>query len=230
MTDKRILVVAAHPDDEVLGCGGTIARHVVEGDQVAVVIMGEGITSRDRHRSVDMRKDEMSMLREKAKQAHATLGVHSSHFFSFPDNRMDSVERLEMIKVIEDVVREYRPDTVYTHFSGDLNIDHRCVHDAVVTACRPLPGHSVNSLIFFEVLSSTEFRPSSPCTGFAPNVYIDIEETLGIKIEAMRAYESELCDFPHPRSLAAIEHLAKWRGASVGKKSAEAFMLGRSVL
>jgi LmbE family N-acetylglucosaminyl deacetylase len=147
-----------------------------------------------------------------------------------PDNRMDCVDMLDVVQQIEESVQRHKPCTVLTHNAGDVNIDHRIVHDAVIAACRPQPGHCVKKLLFFEVPSSTEWRPAASAPVFSPNFFVDISATLARKLKALEAYASELREFPHPRSLQAVSALARWRGASVGVMAAEAFMLGREVL
>ncbi|NWG87656.1 MAG: PIG-L family deacetylase [Hydrogenophilaceae bacterium] len=222
----KVLVVAAHPDDEVLGCGGTIARHSDQGDEVAIVILAEGATSRASQRDRTAMSADLDRLGSAAQRAGAILGA-SVTLHDFPDNRMDSVDLLDVVKRIEAVIETFRPDTVYTHHAGDVNIDHRIVHQAVVTACRPMPGQCVRTLLFFEVASSTEWQPPGTAPAFQPNWFVPIETTLGRKIQALQAYAEEMRAFPHARSVEAVEHLARWRGAGVGAAAAEAFMLGR---
>ncbi|MCK4858638.1 MAG: PIG-L family deacetylase [candidate division Zixibacteria bacterium] len=230
-TEKTVLVVAAHPDDEILGCGGTIAYHARRKEAVHVVILGEGVTSRDDHRDRDANSEKLSTLGEAAQRAGAILGVRSTTLHGFPDNRMDSIDLLDMVKIVEGFIERFRPDIVYTHHRGDLNIDHRLVHDAVVTACRPLPrNHQVTTLLFFEVASSTEWQPPGSGVPFQPNWFVDITDTLELKLAALKEYSSEMCPWPHARSLEAVEHLAHWRGTSIGVAAAEAFMLGRNMM
>lgn len=224
---KRILVIAAHPDDEILGCGGAMAKHVQNGDLVHVVILAEGMTSRDQQRDREKRKEELEELVTAAKMANKIIGVTSLEFHEFPDNRMDSVDLLDIVKVVEHFVSKFKPDIVYTHHIGDVNIDHNCIHKAVVTACRPVPNQSVKQLLFFEVASSTEWQPPSSAPIFAPNWFVDISNTLDLKLKALEAYAIEMREWPHSRSITALEHLAKWRGASVGVEAAEAFIAGR---
>jgi LmbE family N-acetylglucosaminyl deacetylase len=226
---KNILVIAAHPDDEILGCGGAIAAHAKAGDSVHVVIMAEGATSRSKQRDVSTHQDELSQLAAIAKQANAFLGAVSVTLHGLPDNRMDSMNRLDVIKLIEAEVARVKPEVVYTHHAGDLNIDHRIIHEGVLTACRPQPGHSVKTLLFFEVASSTEWMPPTSAPPFVPNWYIDISETLESKLKALEYYESEMRDWPHARSVKALESLARWRGATIGVDAAEAFILGRRI-
>lgn len=226
-TEERVLVVAAHPDDEVLGCGGTIAWHRKAGDHVTVLIMADGITSRATGSGV--MAEALEARRRSAQHANDILGVSELTLLSYPDNRMDAAVLLDIVQDIEKVLARCRPTTVYTHHRGDVNIDHARVHDAVVAACRPQPKHSVRKLLFFETPSSTEWRPPASRSIFAPNWFVDISASLSSKQEAMAAYAVELHDFPHPRSFQAVEHLARWRGASVGLSAAEAFELGRLI-
>jgi len=231
LNKRSVLVIAAHPDDEVLGCGGTIARHAQAGDEVHVVILAEGLTSRgssrtDRH----CYDDSLSLLAQSAEHASRVLGVASLNLYHFPDNRMDSIDRLEVVKMVETVVSQRQPEIVYTHHAGDVNIDHRVVHDAVVTACRPIPGRGIKTLLFFEIASSTEWQAPGLAPAFSPNWFIDISAALEKKMEALHAYHSEMRAWPHSRSIRAIEHLARWRGASAGMEAAEAFMLGRNLI
>lgn len=228
MTDT-ILVVAAHPDDEVLGCGGTIARHVKQGDRVAVVILAEGVTSRAPTRDAERDADKLQTVAAAARRACAILGVEDITLHGFPDNRMDSLPLLDVVKVVEGHIDRLRPAIVYTHHGGDVNVDHRVAYQAVVTACRPQPGHPVKTLLTFETPSSTEWQPPSGGSSFEPSWFVDIAETLQAKLDALSAYESELREWPHPRSIRAVEHLARWRGATVGKDAAEAFVLAREI-
>ena len=225
MSQYSVLVVAAHPDDEVLGCGGTIARHHGAGDSVTVLILADGVSSRNG----DPDGAVFEARRQSARRANEILGVDDLILLRYPDNRMDMVPLLDIVKDIERVIERCRPTVVYTHHAGDVNIDHACTHHAVIAACRPQPGYCVRKVLFFETPSSTEWRPPGSLSIFAPNWFMDISATLSSKLEAMAAYAAELRDFPHPRSVAAVEHLARWRGASVGLAAAEAFELGRVV-
>ncbi len=227
---SKILVVAAHPDDEILGCGATIAKHVQHGDEVHVVILAEGVTSREAVRSRETHQEELSQLAQAAHRANTVLGVHSLTLHDFPDNRMDSLDRLDIIKAVEAYVHQIKPDIVYTHHVGDVNIDHRRIHEAIVTACRPVPEHAVKTLLLFEVASSTEWQPPASAPAFSPNWFVDVSVTLEQKLKALAEYESEMRPWPHARSMKALEHLARWRGATIGVEAAEAFMLGRKIL
>ena len=158
------------------------------------------------------------------------LGCASVEMLDFPDNRLDGVELLDIVKIIEKFLQRHNPSVLFTHHSGDVNIDHRVVHDAVISACRPLPGSHVKQLFFFEVPSSTEWRPPGSGAQFSPNWFVDISATLTTKLNALSVYGDELRDFPHPRSLRGVEALARWRGATVGVAAAEAFILGRGLV
>jgi LmbE family N-acetylglucosaminyl deacetylase len=224
----KVLVIAAHPDDEVLGCGGTISRHSLNGDEVHVMILAEGLTSRGD--SVCSSKENLSALASAAHEANKILGVASLSMYGLPDNRLDSLDRLDVIKLIEHKIFECKPECIYTHHAGDVNIDHRVIHEAVNTACRPLPGHSVKQLLYFEIPSSTEWQIPGSAPAFTPTWFVDISENLEVKMRALHAYEMEMRSWPHPRSCKAVEHLARWRGATIGVEAAECFVLGRMLL
>jgi LmbE family N-acetylglucosaminyl deacetylase len=230
MSNRSILVLAAHPDDEVLGCGATIARHARQGDQVHVVILAEGATSRDTQRVRESRASELSVLAQSAHIAREILGATSLTLHDLPDNRLDSIDLLDIVKMVEGHIQAVTPDTVYTHHSGDLNIDHRRIHEAVVTACRPQPGFPVETILFFEVSSSTEWQLPGSSQPFLPNWFVDVSDTIDLKLKALDSYNSEMRTWPHPRSQQAVENLARWRGSSVGFMAAEAFMTGRHLV
>lgn len=223
---KTALVIAAHPDDEILGCGATIARLVSEGWFIHVLIVAEGLTSRGALPD----PEAVSDLAKSAEIANKIVGTSSIKFLGLPDNRMDKLELLDVVKMIEHAIVEFVPSLVFTHHIGDVNIDHRILHDAVITACRPQPNNPVKKILFFEVPSSTEWRPSSSGLYFSPNYFYDVSNFLDKKTEALLAYSSEMRQFPHPRSIEAVKHLAHWRGASIGCFAAEGFVLGRSIL
>lgn len=227
---ETVLVVAAHPDDEVLGCGGTLARMASEGRAVHILLMADGETSRVADAGQMSVPGRLAARNAAASAACKILGCTSVEMLTLPDNRLDRLELLDVVKHIEAFVQRYQPSAVLTHHAGDVNIDHRVVHDAVITACRPQPGHPVKELLFFEVPSSTEWRPPGSAEPFNPNWFVDISMTLTKKLEALQAYEAELRAFPHPRSLKAVDALAQWRGATVGVEAAEAFVLGRKLI
>jgi LmbE family N-acetylglucosaminyl deacetylase len=228
--ENKLAIIVAHPDDEILGCGGTIAQHIRNGDEVHVLIMAEGVTSRDPQRDRSAHVAQLSSLAKAAHNANQILGTTSLTLKDLPDNRMDSLDSLDVIKIIEEFIQTHAPTIVYTHHTGDVNIDHRRIHEAVVTACRPFPGQPISTLLFFEIASSTEWQPPVSAPVFSPNWFVDISETLDFKLKALRAYQSEMRPWPHSRSVEALEHLAKWRGATIGVCAAEAFILGRNIL
>lgn len=224
---KSIIIIAAHPDDEVLGCGGTIAKLADEGASIHVVFLADGVFSREGDQA--KQQEELRIRRAAAQKACDILGVKSVTFGDFPDNRMDTIALLDIVTMVEKLIAEHRPDTIFTHHAGDVNIDHCRTHEAVVTACRPQRGHPVKTLLCFEVPSSTEWQLPGSAPIFAPNWFVDISDTLDRKLAALDAYAAELRAWPHPRSLQGVEHLAHWRGATVGVDAAEAFMLGRQL-
>lgn len=225
----EILVVAAHPDDEVLGCGGTITKHVAAGDRVHVLILGEGATARDESRDVSARANEIQSLQKAAAAAARELGAEPPRFAGLPDNRLDGVDLLDVVKVVEVAVGELRPVVVYTHHVGDLNVDHRIAHQAVVTACRPLPESCVRAVYAFETVSSTEWAYSRDHAFHAAR-FVEITDQLETKKQALSCYASEMRAFPHARSIENIEALARLRGASVGVGAAEAFVVVREII
>lgn len=224
-----VLIIAAHPDDEILGAGGTIAKLSACGIAVHTLILAEGATSRADKREVETKRDELAGLAACARRAGAIIGASSVELEQFPDNRMDSVDLLDVVKVIERHIARVEPDTVFTHSMSDVNVDHRVIHDAVIAATRPQPGHGVRRVLFFEIMSSTEWRPPSSLPAFAPNYFVDITDYLEAKREALVAYEPEMRAWPHSRSVDALMHLARWRGATIGCAAAEAFAVGRMI-
>jgi len=217
-----VLVVAAHPDDEVLGCGGTMARLASEGQVVNVAILGEGITSRHAQReSAD--PAAIQDLYRCTRRVADLLSAKDVSFHGLPDNRFDSVPLLDVIKLVEEAIRRWQPTVIYTHHGGDLNIDHQVVNRAVLTGARPVEGQAVREVYMFEVASSTEWAFQQLAPVFKPNVFVNIEDTLRLKLEGMQLYESETRKFPHPRSAEALTALAQRRGSTVGCRAAEAF-------
>jgi LmbE family N-acetylglucosaminyl deacetylase len=224
--NKKILIIAAHPDDEVLGCFGTVAKLIKDGYEAYTLILGEGKTSRDEERIVENKKDEIEVLNTEIQNANDIIGIKKVFIESFPDTRVDSVDLLDIIKVISKVKEEVKPDIIFTHYENDLNIDHQITYKAVITATRPMEGECVKEIYSFEILSSTEWNyPLS----FSPDTFYDISDTIDLKIEAMKEYTSELCKYPHPRSLEGIELNAKYQGIRVGKIYVEAFKTIRNL-
>ena len=202
-----------------------MARHAAGGDEVHVLLLGRGVSSR----GVDPQKSasQQERLYAGAHLASEKLGARNVVIHDFPDNAMDSVPRLDLAKVIEQAIEYLRPRIIYTHDAGDLNVDHVRVHEAVMIAARPVPGQPVRSIYCFEVPSSTGWRPGA---GFTPNHFVDVSQTLHTKLAALACYEEEMRPWPHARSLTAVEHLARWRGATVGVPAAEAFVIGRQIV
>ena len=223
----NILIVAAHPDDEVLGCGGTMARYA-EDHEVHVLILGEGLTSRldDRERT---EVEPLEQLRADGTKASQLLGVSSIEFGGLPDNQFDQVPLLQIIKILESKIRTVQPGAIYTHHSGDLNVDHGLTCRAVLTATRPGIGHPVQDVFSCEIRSSTEWAFQQVTPIFRPNVFVDISATIGTKIEAMECYVTESRPSPHPRSPESLRATAKYWGSVIGCEYAEAFELIRSL-
>jgi len=224
----NILIVAAHPDDEVLGCGGTIARLSQEGHNVFVAILGEGVTSRFAKRDLADPK-LIQALQDCSRKTGKILGVKDFVFHELPDNQFDTVPLLDIIKMVEKLLADLQPQVVYTHHAGDLNIDHAIVYRAVLTATRPVAVARIKTLYTFEIASSSEWAFQSFNPVFRPNTFVDISKTLETKIEAMKIYESETRSFPHPRSSKALISNAQRWGSVAGIEAAEPFELIREV-
>lgn len=218
-----VLVVAAHTDDEALGCGGTIARHVAEGDIVYAVFMADGVSAR-----VGTNNWDFAIRNEAAEKARAILGIKENFYLGLPDNRMDTIPLIEVVQQLEKIIDKLQPNIVYTHHHGDLNIDHRITHQAVLTACRPVPGSSVRAIYAFEVASSTDWANQN-LVPFIPCHFINVERYLERKIAALNAYSLEMRLVPHSRSIEHIVYLSHHRGYMVGLSAAEAFMVGRTI-
>ena len=219
----NVLVVVAHSDDEVLGCGGTIARHVAKGDGVNLALLSDGVTSRN-----EATDEAVAARSAMQKNAQRILGIKQVFEYSFPDNQMDTVPLLRIVKTIEKVIDQTKAEVLYTHYHGDLNIDHKIVHKAVMTACRPLPDSSVCEIYGFEVLSSTEWQVDKDSV-FFPQKFVNIEHYYQVKKDALVAYQKEMRVRPHSRCFEHVECLAKHRGLSVGLNMAEAFAIYRTI-
>lgn len=217
----KILIVAAHPDDEILGCAGTVARMVKEGAEAYILILGEGPTSRR------ITKDcELELVYLKVKKANDVIGMKTVHLMGYVDNQFDTLPLLKLTQTIESFIEIFKPDIIFTHFKDDLNIDHRITYQAVITATRPMKDETVKEIYSFEIPSSTEW--GFP-TSFSPDVFWNIDGTLDKKIEALGIYESEMRPYPHPRSTKGIEYLASYRGMQCGCEYAEAFKTVRVI-
>jgi LmbE family N-acetylglucosaminyl deacetylase len=220
---KKVLVVVAHADDEVIGCGGTLALHALRGDEVHLLVLADGETSRP--------QAQAQAREEGLRQAVKVLGIRSHVQLGFPDNKMDTVALLDVVKKVEEVVAKVRPDVVYTHHHADLNVDHQVTHRAVMTACRPQgPGYStVTEIYSFYVSSSTEWAINSNLPGFRPERVVEITGVMDRLRAALACYEKEMRPYPHPRSVRAIENRAMFWGNTVGAEFGEAFKVERLI-
>ncbi len=218
----RVLVLASHPDDELLGVGGTIARHADEGDDVSLVVCSEGATAR-------YEPEAATALQDSGRQAARVLGARNIRFLGMRDQHLDALPILTVIRAVEAVVREFAPDVVYTHHWGDVNRDHKVVGEAVMVACRPVGENYPRAVYLFETPSSTEWSWPDPASAFVPNHFVDVSSTLERKLQAMACYPTELRPEPHPRSLAALRSRAAYWGQIIGRAHAEAFVVARQV-
>lgn len=215
----KVLVVAAHPDDEVLGCGGAILKHVRNNDIVQVVFLADGFGSRDSGVDRNRQADDVASF----------MGCEPPIFLNLPDNQLDTLPLLNIVKEVEIIVDRFKPDIVYTHHFGDLNIDHQITHRAVITACRPVPGFCVKEIYSFEVLSATHWQSQSMGGAFLPNCFVNITDYIELKIQALQFYDEEMRESPHARSLNSVNYLSKFRGCFVGVENAEAFFIERLI-
>ncbi|MFN8334844.1 MAG: PIG-L family deacetylase [Cyclobacteriaceae bacterium] len=231
LRNKKIMVVAAHPDDELLGLGATMNRLIFEMNvSTHVVILGEGITSRSDNRDVKMWEQQLNIHRANIQKAQEAIGYGSVNSHDFPDNRFDSVPLLDIIKVIEKEKGQFKPDIIFTHHGGDVNIDHQRTFEAVITATRPMQHETVKTIITFETPSGTEWRASSDPHHFIPNLFVSVSmANVQAKIAGMEHYEFERRNYPHPRSPEALKIQAQRWGVAVGCEFAEAFCLIRSI-
>ena len=223
--NKTVLVIAAHPDDEALGCAGTILKHTNSGDPVHLLFLADGEGARGSLDGLEARK--LATI-----YAARLMGITEENitFLNFPDNRMDSLQLLDVVQKVEPVISRISPQIIYTHHHGDLNIDHRITHQSVLTVCRPMPGNTIEAIYGFEVLSSTGWASSEMSHAFTPNRYVDISEYLEKKLETIACYQNEMRPYPHARSIKTVEYLAKLRGSSVGVEAAEAFSVIREII
>lgn len=225
------MVVVAHPDDELLGLGATMHK-LINLCQVKthVVILGEGITSRADQRDATLWEQELATHRQNIKSAQEAIGYHSVQAYDFPDNRFDSVALLDIIKVVEREKQQFKPDVIFTHHGGDVNVDHQRTFEAIITACRPMEHEQVSTIITFETPSGTEWRAPSDPRHFLPNLFFEVaKEDVEAKIKGMESYEFEKRPYPHPRSPEALTIQAQRWGVAVGAAYAEAFMLIRHI-
>ena len=213
----NILVIAPHPDDEVLGCGGTIAKYKKKNDTIFLCIVTKAYTP-------DWSEEFLKNRPKEIAKSNKILGIHSTFFLDYPTVKLDTIPQKELNDAILKIINTVKPEIVYIPHKGDLNKDHQIVCESSLVALRP-HNHKVKKILSYEVLSTTEW--GSPSESFAPTVYVDISDTFSIKLEAMKAYESELRSYPHPRSLQGMETLARKRGSETGVEYAEAYKLIR---
>ena len=219
---KNIMVIAAHPDDEILGCGGTLYKYSKKS-KINLIFLSDGESSR----KIKNLKKKIENRKKCALKVGSLLRADKVIFGDFPDNKLDNLPSLKITKFIEKWIKKIKPDTIFTHHYNDLNLDHKIVSNSVVTACRPLKNHSVNLILFFEILSSTEWQINDPQNLFNPNWFEDISNEIDFKIKLLNVYKEEIRKYPHSRSIKGVKALAKYRGVSSGYKFAEGFVLGR---
>ena len=224
---NNILVVAAHPDDEILGCGGSLYKYSLQGFNINIVFMTNGVSARSLSK-----KEILLAIKERkkaAKKVAKIIGAKKLHFLNFKDNQLDSYPLLKIIKPLERLINKIKPEIIYTHYNDDLNIDHQIVSKAVITICRPQKNKTVKKMLFFEVPSSTEWQIKKKQKTFSPNYFEDISKVKNYKLRALKCYKSEIKKWPHPRSIKGVTSLFNWRGATIGVEAAEAFMVGRII-
>jgi len=222
---NKILILAAHPDDEVLGCGGTIVKSIFKGDVVQVTFLGEGSTCRFEDPTTKEASESIQERNDWAVNAISKLGVQKFEFNNLPCGRLDQIPIIEINKIIEKEIDKFRPDVVFTHSESDSNNDHQIVFRSSIMATRPSGNHIVKKLYSYEVLSSSEWGFKKP---FQPNFFVSLSDfELEKKCEALECYKTEMRTFPFPRSLEGVRNQAIMRGMQSGVKFAEAFCLIR---
>ena len=231
-SECKILVVAAHPDDEVIGQGGTIHRLVRrEGCEARALVLGEGMTARNHQRNPNAWREQLKKHKLNFKRATERIGYNSAKSHDLPDNRFDNVDLLDVIKIVEEEIRMYEPDIIFCHHPKDLNIDHRLSCEAVITATRPMPDGLTPSVLAFETLSSTEWQIPEQDFGFQPNFFVTLShQDILAKQQALEEYDSEIRKYPHPRSVQGIDVLARYRGITIGSEFAEGFRILRCLV
>lgn len=220
--NENILVIAAHPDDEVLGCGGALLNHKKKKDNITVIILSDGESSRNQ-KNLQLK---INKRKNNAIKVSKIIGYKNLFTYNYPDNQMDRVTFLDIVQTLEEKIDYIKPSKIYTHYPYDLNIDHQITSKAVTTATRPISKHNVQEILFFEIPSSTEWANKT----FKPNLFIDIEKNIEKKMKLLNIYKNEMRNVPHPRSLKNIKNLAMIRGSQSGLKFAEAFKIYRKIL
>lgn len=225
MSNKKILVVAAHPDDEAIGCGGTIAKHLSQKDEVHLVFLADGVTSRIE------KKNDLKNRNHMSQKFNRLMGIKEKNvvYFNFSDNSLDKYPILQIIKKLENIILRVKPQIIYTHHHGDLNVDHAVAHKAVMTACRPILKENVKKILSFEIPSSTDYNTQNNYLIFQPNYYVNISKFIEKKISGLKCYKKEMRTPPHSRSINNIKNLASVRGNTIGVNYAEAFYVNRII-
>ena len=224
---KKVLVIVAHPDDEVLGMGGTIAKLAKNGCVVDVMIVTDGSSSQ--YRDSDHLAEIIEAKKKETSNCADILGVRDIYYGELPDMKLDTIPHISINQAIEEVIEKVQPDTVFTHFWGDVNSDHQNVYKSTLVTVRPLMGQVVKELYCYRVPSSTEWTPNKADTMFMPNYFVDIEQYAEQKYKAFACYTTELRDYPHPRSVQYLREIDKAAGLRVGLMAAEEFVLLRKV-
>ncbi|QPC47654.1 PIG-L deacetylase family protein [Mangrovibacillus cuniculi] len=219
----NILVIAPHPDDEVLGVGGTIAKHKENGENVYICIVTKGMAPMFNEESVEQ-------VRNEAIEAHKLLGVENTFFLDFPAVLLEESPKYKLNAAIIKVLEKVKPDIVYLPHRGDIHLDHKIVFDASMVALRPVGEFKVKEIYSYETLSETEWDAPNTTNAFMPNTWVDITQFIDVKKSAMSVFKSQVHSFPHPRSIQALENLSKYRGSNMGLKNAEAFMTIRRLV
>ena len=225
---KKILVFAAHPDDEALGCMGTLLHFKSKGYKIKICFMSDGESSR---KLSDSKKQKLVKSRmEQAKLVSKKSKFIKPNFFNLPDNKLDTISLLSIVKKVEKEIKKFKPSIIFTHFENDLNIDHQITCKSVLTATRPKTNLFVKKLYCFETLSNTDFSFKNKNKVFNPNFFVDINKFLKKKIELLKIYKREIKQWPHQRSTKGVKILSNYRGSQIGVKNAEAFMCLRELL
>ena len=226
--NKNILVVAAHPDDEILGCGGSLIKMRKMGYKIQCIFLSDGESSRNIKNKTKLLK-LINTREDQAIKVSKVLNFKKPKFFRFPDNKLDSIPLINIIKIIEKEVKTSKPSIIFTHSQADLNVDHSLLCKAVLTATRPFSKTFVKKIISFEVASNSELYFSNSKKFFKPNLFFDISKELKLKLKTLKIYKNEIRKAPHSRSIKGLENLARYRGSQSGKKFSEAFELLRDI-
>lgn len=222
---KKFLIIVAHPDDELLGCGGTAAKLISEGYEGKSIILSKGMLSRGNEY-----EKYLNIHIENSEKANKEIGIEKIKIYNFPDNTFDTVSLLEIIKTVEKEISEYRPDIIFTHHGDDLNVDHQKTFQAVMTACRPQPDFLNPDIYTFFVVSASDWVDGYSMKTFVPNTFVNIEKFIDKKIKALSFYNTEMKDYPHSRSLESLQIFSQYWGNRVGYNYCEPLCLIRKIV